>query len=121
MRKPYSDPVWNEWKKLVPIIHERAESSDGFIANYSGVNTREGYLTPYKGSPLFMGNFTAWRDRESAEAFTYSGMHGKLLKHKNKWFVPGFSAQVGWYSEPTKFDISLARLKLAEHYRRESQ
>lgn len=116
MRAPYTDPLWDEWKRLVPIVHQQAECAQGFVANYDGTVTELGYLAPYPRDPLVMGNLSAWTSEDALKAFTFSGTHGKMMKHRTKWFAPwrrGVHYIALWWDLPGKFNLEQAKRKLA--------
>lgn len=115
MRKPYTDPVWDEWKQLLPQVHDEADAHPGFVARDHGEHYPLGYITPYPCTPLVMGNLSQWRSREDLFDFTFTGMHRKMMLRRTDWFEPWpdrYHALAMWWAPPGKFDIHVARRKL---------
>ena len=88
MREPYDHPMWNQWKKLVPVIHEQVKAAHGFMGHYDGTETGPGYIMPYKHDPLILGNLSAWESPEQLKEFTFSEPHATLLRWRRDWFEP---------------------------------
>ena len=117
MRKPYTDPIWDEWKQLLPKVHDEADLHPGFIARDHGEHYPLGYITPYPNTPLIMGNLSMWRNREDLFEYTFSGTHREMMLRRTKWFEPWpdkFAALAMWWAEPNKFDIKVARAKIQQ-------
>lgn len=86
MRKPFSDPLFDDFKVWLNALHALADISPGFIWRYQGEKDEDGYIQPYPSAPLIMGNFSAWRDYQSLYDYTFTDGHLEMLKGKRKWF-----------------------------------
>ena len=117
MRKPFTDPMWDEWKRLVPQVHDEAEAHAGFVARHHGEHYDLGYITPYPHTPLIMGNLSQWRSKDDLFDFTFSGTHKELMLRRTEWFEPwppGLPVVAMWWAPPGKCCIRTARNKLRQ-------
>jgi hypothetical protein len=116
MRAPYTDPMWDEWKQLLPKVHDEADADPGFVARDHGEHSPLGYIAPWPTArPLLMGNLSQWRSRDDLFRFTFTGTHRQMMLRRTEWFHPwpeGYHALVMWWAPPGKFDIHEARRKL---------
>lgn len=119
MREPYTDPIWDRWKQLIPIVHHQAADTPGFIANLDGTENPDGYLAPYKkDNPLIMGNLSQWTNLKTLREFTYGpNTHGMLMRSAlrralfDHW-PEGMVSHVMWWAPAGKFNISVAKKKM---------
>lgn len=96
MRYPYDDPRWDQWKLLVPKVHERARIYPGFVDIYDGTVTEAGYLVH---APGVMGNLSAWSDPDDLVQFTFRDpLHAAAMRMGKTLFEPkGDEAHVVLY------------------------
>jgi len=117
MREPYTAKVWNNWRKLLPLVHLQAMAHPGYVGRYEGEHCPLGYIAPYPDDELVMGNLSAWASRPQLESFTFGpGTHGRLMRHRDKWFEPwteGEAFNVMWWQPAGKFDLEFAKEQLA--------
>jgi hypothetical protein len=83
MRVVFSDPLWDDFKSQLDIVHKAAENSPGFIDRLHGEQSEPGFI---EHAPLVMGNLSAWASYEALHAFTFGEPHYSLLRNKRKWF-----------------------------------
>jgi hypothetical protein len=123
MREPYDEPLWTQWKSLLPRIHVQAERNSGFVWRYKGEEDGPGFI---EHGPLIMGNLSAWTDEKSLREFTFGpGTHGGIMKHRSRWFKPWPEGTIynvlwwgseDWTTAPGILDMAKRNLKLIQQW-----
>ena len=88
MRKPYSDPLFDDFKRWLNALHALADIQPGFVWRYHGEKDSDGYIKADPSDPLIMGNISAWRDYDSLVSYTFTDGHLQIMKMKRRWFEP---------------------------------
>lgn len=118
MREPFHTKLWRDWPALLDATHKQAEAHPGFIDRYRGENDPLGYIAPrYPVDELVMGNLSIWRSLADLQDFTFSGVHGGLMKNRSRWFEPWPYARpsfVAWRAKLSGFSLDTAMLMQAE-------
>lgn len=108
MRAPYEDPIWDQWRRLLSIVHLQAEAAPGYIGRYRGEDDVLGYIAPrWPDEPLTMGNLSAWTNKKALRAFTFGGAHAGLMRHRHRWFEEwkhDRPSLVMWWGEADRVD-----------------
>lgn len=70
-------------------VHRIAERSAGFVWRLTTDDgTGHGLCVITDGAgPAFL-NLSVWRDYESLHEFVYRSQHGRLVRHRTRWFEP---------------------------------
>lgn len=84
MRRPWDDPIWRAWERLVPLVNARADGYPGFRGNLRGGP----YLMPWTDRPMVMGNLTLWDGERELEAFLIDRVHTGVWAQRARWFLP---------------------------------
>lgn len=119
MAKPYSDPVFNDFKAWLTALHALAEAQSGFVWRYRGEKDKDGYIKADPADDLMMGNLSAWRDYQSLALYTFTDGHLQIMRSKRKWFKPiPHPWTVLWWADETELTrpqetlLQIAREKL---------
>tara|TARA_R110002094_G_scaffold16428_2_gene27956 strand:- start:703 stop:1143 length:441 start_codon:yes stop_codon:yes gene_type:complete len=121
MRKPFSDPLYDDFKVWLKALHALAETDPGFLWRYKGEDDHGGHIAPYPCAPFLMGNMSAWRDYDSLYDYTFSDGHLEIMRKKRKWFEKMKSPYVVlYYGEESDLQrskeelLDIAKLKMSQ-------
>ena len=98
MRAPYDDSSMAEFAGGLDAVHAVAERSEGFVWRFNGSEAEAAAALgrPLPGHPLVICSFSVWRSVEDFDRFIHKTLHGRFLKRREEWFVPGPSEMVLW-------------------------
>ncbi|RED98338.1 DUF3291 domain-containing protein [Marinoscillum furvescens] len=76
-----NDPVMKEFMDNLESVYQEAETSPGYVWRLE-----EDPDAPEADDKTLI-NITVWENVESLKNFTFSNLHGKLLRRRKEWFV----------------------------------
>ena len=94
------DPAVAEFIDAVPAVNALATRSPGYVWSMGG---GEDAAARAIGRPLaedgvpVIASFSVWASVEDFDHFVNNTLHGKFLRRRAEWFLPGTSGMVLWY------------------------
>jgi hypothetical protein len=98
MIAPRGDPLVAEFVDRIPLVHAAAERSEGFVWRYQGDEATDALAIgrPFAGTEPTICSFSVRHTVENFENFLHKTVHGRFLRRRDTWFVPGRSEMVLW-------------------------
>ena len=115
MRAPLDDPRMHGFVAAFDRVRRVAQDSPGFVWRWSPADGSE-VVPSAEGDQIV--NLSVWRDYASLHAFTYRSHHGRVLLHRDRWFLPTPqpSTALWWQPDGSRPDLARALARL-QHLR----
>lgn len=118
MRAPLDDPSMAGFALAFDPVAQLADESPGFVWRLRSA-TGHAVVSSVDG-PDQVVNLSVWRDYPSLHEFVYRSPHGRVLLHRDRWFLPTRqpSTALWWVPAGTRpsTEQALARLRHLRTY-----